>query len=119
MSETTVKKSWEETQTEKLQTALKDLGNSGNQICETLEKKKILGQVGDVEDCPVARYLTKVFKKAESISVDGSAIDITFAKGTISVKPPKAVSDFIEEFDEDDYLAHLNEDNKEELAESE
>lgn len=112
MAEATLKKSWEETQTEKLKDALKELGGGKNKICETLENKKILGNVGDVGDCPVARYIKKVFKNATDISVDADSIEVTLSKGTICVKPPKAVSNFISEFDEEEYYKHL-EDNEE------
>lgn len=106
---TTVKKSWEDTQTEKLTTALKELGSGKNKICQSLEAKKILGVTSDVEECPIARYVKKVFKNAEDISVDANEISVTFAKGTISCKPPKAVSNFITDFDEGDYYKHLEE----------
>ena len=93
-------------------TALKELGGGKNKICQALEEKKILGNVGDVSDCPIARYVKKIFKNAESISVDSTGIAITFAKGTISVKPPKAISNFIVDFDEQEYYKHLEDDSE-------
>jgi hypothetical protein len=103
------KKTWEETQEEKLKTALKELGAGKNKICASLEAKKILGKVQNTSDCPIARYLHKVFKNAEDVSVDASSIELTFPKGTIEVIPPKAVSNFIVDFDEEVYYKHLNE----------
>lgn len=109
MAEATVKKSWEETQTEKLKTALKELGGGKNKICESLEEKKILGNPSDTADCPIARYVKKVFKNAEDVCVDADSIEVHLKKGTICVKPPKAVSDFITDFDEGEYYKHLEE----------
>lgn len=103
------KSSWEDTQTEKLKTALKELGGGKNKICASLEAKKILGITSDVEECPIARYVKKVFKNAVDISVDADEINVTLGKGTISVKPPKAISNFIVDFDEGDYYKHLEE----------
>ena len=104
-----VKKSWEDTQTEKLKTALKELGGGKHKICAALEAKKILGKTSDTSDCPIARYVKKVFKNAEDVSVDADDISVTLAKGTINVVPPKAISDFIAEFDEEEYYKHLEE----------
>jgi hypothetical protein len=109
MGTATVKKSWEDTQTEKLKEALKELGSGKNKICATLEAKKILGKPSDTGDCPIARYIKKVFKNAECVAVDADEISVTLPKGEICVTPPKAVSNFIVDFDEGEYYKHLDE----------
>ena len=111
MSTATVKKSWEDTQTEKLKAALKELGSGKNKICATLEAKKILGKQGDVNECPIARYVKKVFKNAIDVNVDQDEIEVTLPKGSICVTPPKAVSNFIVDFDEGEYYKHLDEED--------
>jgi len=85
---------------EKLVTALKELGAGKHKIAAALKEKKIKGIVGDQEECPIAKYVKKLFPKASSISVDSSAITLEFSDGqNVEVTPPKAIQNFIETFD--------------------
>ena len=111
MTTATVKKqSWEEVQTAKVKAALKELGGGKNKICATLEAKKILGVPSTRDECPIARYLEKTFKNATSIDVDSSEISLQFPKGEVCFTPSKAISDFIVDFDQEEYYKHLDED---------
>jgi len=93
-----------EQRTAKLKAALKELGSGKNKIAETLKAKRVKGDVGDSESCPIANYVKRVFPKAASVEVEGGTIDVCWgADDCISVDTPKAVNDFIGDFDESHY----------------
>jgi hypothetical protein len=84
---------------EKLMTALKELGAGKHKIAAALKEKKIKGEVGDAERCPIALYVKKLFPKA-NVNVDCDSITLAFSDGQdVDIKPPKAISNFIETFD--------------------
>jgi hypothetical protein len=105
MATATVKKlTKNEQRTAKLKTALKELGSGKNKIAEALKAKRIKGDVGDSESCPIANYVKRVFPKAASIEVEGGTVDVCWGEDDcISVDTPKAVNDFISSFDESLY----------------
>ncbi len=88
----------------KLKTALKELGSGKNKVAETLKAKKIKGCRNTSDDCPVAKYVKKLFPRATSIEVDTGSVSVGFKDDEyIDVNLPKAVGAFIEAFDDGDY----------------
>jgi len=89
---------------EKLKAAIKALGGGKNKIAESLKAKKIKGVRGSTEDCPFAHYAGKVFPKASCVEVDVDTISVGFDNGEfIDLNLPKAVTAFIEAFDDGEY----------------
>lgn len=87
---------------EKLSRLLKELGAGKNKVAECLYKKKIKGKINDCYECPVAIFLKKNFPKALEVEVDGNNAFVIFAFHIDSIiyqKLPKAVQDFIYDFD--------------------
>lgn len=83
-----------------LTTALKSLGANKNKVAATLTSKKVQGDRSESESCPVANFLYKKFPKAVTVDVDSESIEVKWNDCDVSVKPPKAVANFIEDFDE-------------------
>lgn len=105
MATATAKKSkWNQEKVEKkLLTALKELGKGNNQIAESLKKKRIKGDPTAADECPVAIFVAKLFKDAESLSVGEEEIDVTLDGTTYSVDTPAIVGRFIANFDTKKY----------------
>ena len=88
----------------KLKAALKELGAGKNKIAATLKAKKIKGHISDSESCPIAKYVYKVFPKAQSVEVGTGTIDVCWGgDDCISIDIPKVVYDFIGDFDHSNY----------------
>jgi hypothetical protein len=89
--------------TKKLMTILKGLGTGKNKVAENLKAKKIKGLIGEAYLCPVARYIKRSFPKA-SVGVGASFVVMEFSdKSEFEIDPPKAVGNFIREFDNNKY----------------
>ena len=84
---------------ESLTAALKSLGVNKNKVAAYLLSKKLQGDKSESESCPVANFLYKKFPKATSVDVDSESIEVQWRDCDVSVKPPKAVANFIEDFD--------------------
>lgn len=86
-------------QQEKLTAVLAELAVGGKKaVAAKLLEKKCLGYVGDTDNCPVANYLQKFFK-GRLVQVDGETASVEYTKGTVEVKLPKNVVNFIADFD--------------------
>jgi hypothetical protein len=91
-------------QEDKLKAALKGLGNGKNKVADALRERKIKGEIGSINDCPIAKFVGKVFRgRYQSMEVDHDFIHVTFAKGEVTVPTPKAVAAFMNDFDQEKY----------------
>jgi hypothetical protein len=99
MATTVVKSSKCAQRKESLTAALKSLGVNKNRVAAYLTSKNIQGDKSESESCPVANFLYKKFPKATSVDVDSESIEVRWRDCDVSIKPPKAVASFIEDFD--------------------
>ena len=91
-------------QEDKLKAALKELGTGKNKVADALRERMIKGEVGSVNDCPISRFVAKVFRgRYQSLEVDHDFIHVQFAKGEVTVPTPKAVAAFMNDFDQEKY----------------
>ena len=90
-----------------LATVLSEMGDSHEQVAETLRNAQIKGQQGDLHDCPIARYIaSRVREHAPShsvtVTVCGSVVTVAiFDDGftEISADAPEPVREFVATFD--------------------
>lgn len=76
---------------------LATLGASAEAVARTLKKKGIKGTLEAVNSCPVAEFLKREYR-GEEIAV---ALDIEV--NGVTIRAPKAISDFIDKFDDEQY----------------
>ncbi len=88
---------------ERIRPKLKELGSTPNKIAASLAKKKIKGVPGDSDDCALAKWVQKLFPKADGIAVDGNEISVTYDGEEFSINTSKAFGEFISKFDNDEY----------------
>lgn len=85
--------------------SLAKLGNTADEIAQSLQVKSIVGDQGDVSFCPIAIYLKGEFPTM-GVDVDPDAIylwDLGGPSFECHVKPPLAVKTFIGDFDRATY----------------
>lgn len=86
---------------EQAEKSLAELGSTSLDIALNLQKLGIKGIVGDSESCPIANYLSKQFNfKAGVCNAD---IGVYADDVPYSFVPSKVVSDFIDNFDKEQY----------------
>ena len=76
---------------------------SGKAIADLLAKKKITGEVGSSNECPIANYLKSIGfdddSHSHSLNVSGTGIEITYTED-ISIETTSAIDNFISSFDD-------------------
>jgi hypothetical protein len=83
--------------------ALKELGSGYKQIAQSFKDMGLKGESGDASECVVAKFVQKLFRTA-NVSVDYEYANVGFGdEQEFSVLLPKAVSKFIEEFDDEKF----------------
>ena len=85
-----------------LAAALKGLGANKKIIAKTLAAKKIKGIPCDVNNCPIATYIKKLFPKT-TVEVYDSVIIFFKDKEKVRVKLSVAIDAFMEDFDDGKY----------------
>lgn len=82
---------------------LKELGSGPNKVAESLKALKIKGALDDAHDCPIARFIQKLFKTATLVTVDSAGVDLMFDEKDFFVVFSVAIEKFIENFDNGKY----------------
>jgi hypothetical protein len=82
---------------EKLSQALASLGETPDQVAETLKQAGVRGRRRDYQCCPVASYLSKVACKNITVGLHKAGYDPMAADGQVDV--PSPVQTFILRFD--------------------
>lgn len=84
--------------TEATFSCLERLGNTPDEIAESLSVKQIKGSKREPHSCPIAQYLRGQYPRAKiSVCHDMVRLD------DVVMSPPKPVRDFIHGFDMGDY----------------
>jgi hypothetical protein len=74
---------------------------SGLAVAELLAKKKITGETGSIDDCPIANYLKSIGfgEDTHTLDVSGNGAEITVNDDTDGFAATTGIDKFIESFD--------------------
>lgn len=80
--------------------ALAKLGDDWKEVAANLGVMECQGEPGHPEDCPLGVYLTRLFDSRSAIALSGVVVWPAPGKEPVVVASPRAVKDFIHEFDD-------------------
>jgi hypothetical protein len=87
----------------KVKGLLKSLGTGPNKIAESLKEMKIKGYRAESDQCPITKLIRKQFKNLKGVSSDSATIEFELRGEECAVDVPKAVSKFMDNFDNGGY----------------
>lgn len=85
----------------KVRRTLQKLGKTPEEVAKTLEQLKITGSPRRAEHCPIANYLEAELHRPASVGkATASVLGNNF---TITLTIPRAISEFVRDFDQGKY----------------
>jgi len=87
----------------KVKDLLKSLGTGPNKIADYLKEMKIKGYRTDSDRCPITKLIRKKFQNLKNVGSDSETIEFILRGEDCVVQTPKAVSKFMNKFDNGDY----------------
>jgi hypothetical protein len=89
----------EEDLEQKLLKEIQALGNTADEVANTLRTLGCKGQSMEADSCPIARYLILKGYKYPCVTEEGVTVE-TPAHGQISIKQTEAAANFVKLFDD-------------------